>query len=210
MGRMYFPQYKKGRKGISLHKGLTILEHLRELGIEINAECGGKGECGRCVVRIEKGMENLNGLTHHEISFSLPLGERLACQARIVRDTSDIVVFIKEFGKYEILKRSKEREVPLNPLTCKRGSKVLYNHEVLDDYRGGIYGLAIDVGTTTLVFDIVNLQSGEVIATIAKTNPQILYGNDVISRIEYTMVNKKSNSYLEEDERVKRLKELQR
>ncbi|MCD6219433.1 DUF4445 domain-containing protein [Candidatus Calescamantes bacterium] len=210
MGRIFFPQYKRGRKGISLHKGLTILEHLRELGIEINAECGGKGECGRCVVRIEKGMENLNGFTHHEISFSLPLGERLACQARIVRDTSDIVVFIKEFGKYEILKRSKEREVPLNPLTFQRESKVIYNHEVLDDYRGRIYGLAIDVGTTTLVFDIVDLQSGEVIATIAKTNPQILYGNDVISRIEYTMVNKKSNAYLEEDERVKKIKEMQR
>jgi len=209
MAYIYFPQYKKGREGLQLHKGLTILEHLRELGIEINAECGGKGECGRCIVRIEKGEENLNDLRHSEISFSLPDKERLACQARVIRDTEDIVIFIKEFGDYQILKTGTERKVSLNPLTFKKGEKVIHDSEPLDEYRGRIYGLAVDVGTTTLVFDIVNLETGEILATIAKTNPQILYGNDVISRIEYTMVDKKTHTYLKEKEREQKLKELQ-
>ena len=209
MSYIYFPQYKKGKEGLQLHKGLTILEHLRELGIEINAECGGKGECGRCVVRIEKGEKNLNDLRHPEISFSLPPEERLACQARVIRDTEDIVVFIKEFGEYQILKTGTERKVSLNPLTSKKGKKVIHDSELLDEYSGKIYGLAVDVGTTTLAFDIVNLETGEILATIAKTNPQILYGNDVISRIEYSMVNKQTHTYLEEKEREKKLKELQ-
>ena len=208
MAYIYFPQYKKGKKGLELHKGLTILEHLRELGIEINAECGGKGECGRCVVRIEKGKNNLNDLRRPEISLSLLPEERLACQARVVSDTEDVVVFIKEFGQYQILKTGTERKVSLNPLTFKKGKKVIHNSELLDEYRGKIYGLAVDVGTTTLVFDIVNLETGEILATIAKTNPQILYGNDVISRIEYSMVNKQTHTYLEEKEREIRLKEL--
>lgn len=209
MCRMYFPQYKKGRKGVDLHRGLTILEHLRKLGIRINAECGGKGECGRCRVRIEKGEENLNGLTGHETSFSLPEGERLACQARVVREVGDMVIFIKEFGRYEILKGGMERDVKLNPFTFEKETRVIHNDEVVDRYKGKIYGLAIDVGTTTIVFDIVNLENGEILATIAKTNPQISYGNDVISRIEYTLVDKKRNVYLKEDKREQRLKELQ-
>lgn len=209
MSYIYFPQYKRGKEGLELHKGLSILEHLRELGIEINAECGGKGECGRCVVRIEKGEKNLNDLRHPEISFSLPPNERLACQARVISDTEDIVVFIKEFGQYQILKTGTERKVPLNPLTLRKGKKVVHNNEVIDDYSGKIYGLAVDVGTTTLVFDIVNLETGEILATIAKPNPQILYGNDVISRIEYSMVDKEKHIYFKENEREEKLKEMQ-
>ncbi|MCM8832933.1 MAG: ASKHA domain-containing protein, partial [Candidatus Omnitrophica bacterium] len=80
----------------------------------------------------------------------------------------------------------------------------------IDIYREGIYGLAIDIGTTTIVFDIVNLENGDIIGTIGKTNPQIIYGNDVISRIEYAMVNKKEKRFLNEEEKQKKLFELQK
>ncbi len=209
MSKIYFPQYKKGRKGISLHKGLTILDHIKETGIEINLECGGKGICGRCAVRVEKGKENLGKLTEAEKKFFLPPGERLACQARIIKDIENIRVFIKEFGKYQILKTVTEKKIPLSPYVYREGEKVLYDGKILDDYRGKIYGLAIDVGTTTLVFDLVNLENGNILATIAKTNPQILYGNDVISRIDHTMVNKEKNEYFAKKEREIKLKEVQ-
>ncbi|HDD64655.1 MAG TPA: (2Fe-2S)-binding protein, partial [Firmicutes bacterium] len=78
MGYVYFPQFEKGKKGIRIHSGLTILEHARKSGIEINAECGGIGKCGKCVVRIEKGNENLNPPTDLEKNFSLKEDERLA------------------------------------------------------------------------------------------------------------------------------------
>jgi len=47
------------------------------------------------------------------------------------------------------------------------------------------YGLALDVGTTTLVGYLVNLATGEVAATASRANPQSAYGDDVIARIEY-------------------------
>jgi uncharacterized 2Fe-2S/4Fe-4S cluster protein (DUF4445 family) len=210
MGHIFFPQFKKGKEGLKIHPGLTILDYAQKLQLKINAECGGVGKCGKCIVRIEKGEENLNQPTSSEKKFNLPENHRLACQARIVRDISDIVVFIKEFGEYEILKYGMEREVEICPSYIKKNGNVYKNGKEIDIYRDGIFGLAIDIGTTTIVFDIVNLENGDIIGTIAKTNPQIIYGNDVISRIEYAMVDKKEKRFLEKDERYKKLNEMQK
>jgi uncharacterized 2Fe-2S/4Fe-4S cluster protein (DUF4445 family) len=210
MGHIFFPQFKKGKEGLKIHPGLTILDYAQKLQIKINAECGGVGKCGKCIVRIEKGEENLNQPTSSEKKFNLPEKHRLACQARIVRDISDIVVYIKEFGEYEILKYGMEREVEICPSYIKKNGNVYKNGKEIDIYRDGIFGLAIDIGTTTIVFDIVNLENGDIIGTIAKTNPQIIYGNDVISRIEYAMIDKKEKRFLEKDERYKKLNEMQK
>ena len=210
MSKIYFPQYKIGKRGFQLHKGLTVLEHIRKAGIRINAECGGKGRCGKCRVRIEKGSESLKELTKPEKSFSLSSDERLACQAKIIRDKRGIIVFIKESGKYAILKTGLDRDLILNPLTIPQDGKVVQDGEVIDDYKGKIYGLAVDVGTTTLVFQIVNLESGEIVKTIAKTNPQIIYGGDVISRIEYAIVGERKLVYRTDKEIQQKIGELQK
>ncbi len=47
------------------------------------------------------------------------------------------------------------------------------------------YGIAIDLGTTTLVFYLVDLKTGSLIETLALLNPQSVFGADVISRIHY-------------------------
>jgi len=49
------------------------------------------------------------------------------------------------------------------------------------------YGLAVDVGTTTLAAYLCNLESGDVVATESSINPQVVYGEDVLSRIAYAM-----------------------
>ncbi len=203
-----FPQFKKGKDGLKIHPGLTILEFAQMAGIRINAECGGAGTCGKCTVRIEKGEENLSPPTHFEKKSNLQEKERLACQARIVRDKTDMVVYIKKFGEYDILKYGMERDVPICPIYTRRGNKVCRDGTEIEDYRGKIYGLAIDIGTTTVVFDLVNLENGDVLETVAKINPQISYGNDVITRIEYTMVDKENNRYFDEVERGKRVSQL--
>ncbi|MCM8817877.1 MAG: ASKHA domain-containing protein [Candidatus Omnitrophica bacterium] len=210
MSRIYFLQFKNGKDGFEIQPGLTILDYAQKLKIKINAECGGIGKCGKCVVRIEKGEENLNQLTSAEKKFDLGQKYRLACQAKIIKDLSDIVVYIKDFGKYEILKYGKGKIVEIFPFYKRKGNNVYKNGEKVDIYRGGIYGLAIDIGTTTIVFDIVNLENGNIIGTVAKTNPQIIYGNDVISRIEYTMVDKKEKRFLNEKERKEKIYELQK
>ena len=52
-----------------------------------------------------------------------------------------------------------------------------------------LYGVAIDVGTTTVAGYLCNLRSGELIATQSMMNPQVVYGEDVMSRINYTLTH---------------------
>lgn len=52
---------------------------------------------------------------------------------------------------------------------------------------GRLYGLAVDIGTTTVVASLVNLLTGETLATASATNAQNIFGADVIARIEHVM-----------------------
>ena len=64
--------------------------------------------------------------------------------------------------------------------------------EILDvrpDQADDLYGIAIDVGTTTIAAYLCNLRSGELIATQSMMNPQVVYGEDVMSRITYTITH---------------------
>jgi uncharacterized 2Fe-2S/4Fe-4S cluster protein (DUF4445 family) len=53
----------------------------------------------------------------------------------------------------------------------------------------GMFGLAIDVGTTTVAAYLCDLASGQVIDTLSMMNPQVKYGEDVVSRISFHMEN---------------------
>lgn len=55
--------------------------------------------------------------------------------------------------------------------------------------EGRRYGLAVDIGTTTVAGYLCDLTTGEVVATDAMMNPQVIYGEDIMSRITYAMVN---------------------
>jgi len=189
MAQIIFPQYRKGKGGITAFRG-SLLDHARKLGVEIASECGGLGTCGRCVVRIEKGAAALNKTTDQERQHDLGPDERLACQAQIVDPNVDVTVVIKDFGDYTILSESLDTEVEIDPVVSRAGHTVRHQSgEEIDRYGGEIFGLAIDVGTTTLVGQVLDLEDGRVIATFARKNPQIAYGNDVISRIGHTMTH---------------------
>jgi len=56
-------------------------------------------------------------------------------------------------------------------------------------YAEGLYGAAVDIGTTTLALYLCNLENGDVLAAESEMNPQIVYGEDIMSRIQYTMSN---------------------
>lgn len=69
---------------------------------------------------------------------------------------------------------------------------VWMNREVIKVEPGLVeksYGLAVDVGTTTVAAYLCDLTSGEVVATEAMMNPQVAYGEDVMARISYTMTH---------------------
>ena len=52
-------------------------------------------------------------------------------------------------------------------------------------YQEGIYGLAVDVGSTTVAAHLCDLRTGAVLATQAAMNPQVRYGEDLMSRVSY-------------------------
>ncbi|MDJ0711488.1 MAG: ASKHA domain-containing protein [Woeseiaceae bacterium] len=60
---------------------------------------------------------------------------------------------------------------------------------VWSGYKEAIYGVAFDVGSTTVAAHLCDLASGEVVASAGKMNPQIRYGEDLMSRVSYVMMN---------------------
>lgn len=67
---------------------------------------------------------------------------------------------------------------------------ILWFDEVIDvkpGYQEGIYGLAMDIGSTTVAGYLCDLRTGEVVATESIMNPQVTYGEDLMSRVSYAM-----------------------
>ncbi len=56
-------------------------------------------------------------------------------------------------------------------------------------FHDDIYGMAFDVGTTTVAGHLCHLRTGEIVATASRMNPQVPYGEDLMSRVSYAMVN---------------------
>ena len=164
--------------------GRTILSYLQELGIEIDASCAGEGKCGQCIVEVDAPPDALSAVTDSERKFIKAENQRLACQARILRTDKQIYVRVPKSGYY-ILESGEYRWIPIEPFVHREGERVFYNSTYMGDYTGALYGIAIDIGTTTLAAYLVDLETGKVVSVSSRQNPQTKYGNNVISRIEY-------------------------
>jgi len=207
LSKIFFPQFAKGRKeGIEIRVGESILDHIKKIGgVEISSECGGRGVCGLDIVRIEQGSDSSSDLSTYEQKFlkqgKLRRGQRLACQAKVIDGSRNIKVFISNIGSYTILTDIIKRDIDINPFVFKKGNKVFYYPEKeLGKYSGRIFGLAVDIGTTTIVMQIVDLENGKNFGgPIAYKNPQIAYGNDVISRIGFSVDNREGLKELQEN-----------
>ena len=62
--------------------------------------------------------------------------------------------------------------------------------DVQPGYVEGTYGLAVDIGSTTVAGHLCDLRTGEILATESMMNPQVAYGEDLMSRISYAVENK--------------------
>src|SRR5690606_5058628 len=56
-------------------------------------------------------------------------------------------------------------------------------------YEDGLYGLAIDLGSTTIAAHLCDLRTGAVLGSAGRMNPQIRFGEDLMSRVSYVMMN---------------------
>ncbi len=98
-------------------------------------------------------------------------------------------VFLPGFGKMRINPEAREKLASLSP-KYKQIMAVIYDDQLVLDFevRGTVsrtFGLAIDLGTTTISAEIINLVTGEILAYGQKANLQAVFGADLVSRISY-------------------------
>ncbi|MBN1491841.1 MAG: DUF4445 domain-containing protein [Phycisphaerae bacterium] len=167
----------------------TVADRAAQGTEEIGSSCQRTGSCKECIVQIKHGNEALTPCSKEE-AFLQPQADsesavfRLACQARIM--TSDAVIVVETFKRrLEIAVSGREAPHGHDPWIERSGDAVTCDGERLAHHTGPIYGVAIDVGTTTVVLHAVDLETAETVAIRAFENPQKYGGSDVLHRISY-------------------------
>ena len=256
---IFTPSGKRGR----VPAGTPVLQAARQLGVDLDSVCGGRGICSKCQVAPSYGEFSKHGVTVRDDALSdwnaveerydskrgLAKGRRLGCQATI---QGDIVIDVppeSQVHKQVVRKRAELRDITLDP-TIRRAFVTVAQPDMHDpsgdlerlraaladqwgltdlqidlpvlarlqpalrkgDWQvtcvlcdeGGaptlldiwpglddapIYGLAIDLGSTTIAAHLCDLETGTVAASSGLMNPQIRFGEDLMSRVSYAMMN---------------------
>lgn len=142
--------------------GTALRDLLFEQGVEF--PCGGRGRCRGCRVRVHAGSAEVNDAQREKLSDEeLESGWRLACQCSL---KDNLVVELRQWDAAILADDSPFTFAP----------------------RPGL-GVAVDLGTTTLVAQLVDLRSGRVLAVRTALNAQARHGADVMSRVEYALAD---------------------
>ncbi|MDG2077644.1 MAG: ASKHA domain-containing protein [Arenicellales bacterium] len=252
---VFTPSGRRGR----FAKNTTVLEAARELGVDLDSVCGGRGICGRCQIELSEGSFAKHGIESrhdHLSSFSrieadyareqsLPDNRRLGCSSRLLGDVVIDVPPDSQVHRQVVRKRAEVHDMDINPLVrlCfievtepnmhdpsgdlrrvreaiefewgltdlvidltvveelqtilrlgewKVTVAVFDGHEVIaiwPGFKDRVMGLAVDVGSTTIAAHLCDLASGNVLASSGMMNPQIRFGEDLMSRVSYVMMH---------------------
>lgn len=161
--------------------GASVLNTAQTNDIDIIATCGGRGRCRSCRVKLVEGTSTEPGaadrtqLSEDEIRE----GYRLACQC-----------YPQSSSRYSIAP-------PANETSFQILSEPGEWHDLLSSIDHSSenetpYGIAFDVGTTTVIGYLIDLETGETLASVSGLNPQTVFGGDLISRITFA-AEKKGN-----------------
>jgi uncharacterized 2Fe-2S/4Fe-4S cluster protein (DUF4445 family) len=252
---VFLPAGKRGRFAL----GTPVLQAARELGVDIDSVCGGRGLCGRCQVVVAEGEFAKHGVRSGEGSVSAPgevearsarrkvlkSGRRLSCQAQLCSDVVIDVPPSSQVHRQVVRKAADAREIALDPVvrlyyvevrepdmhdpsgdlrrlfdalarewqltglgieigilrdlqtTLRQGEwkvtvAVHGGRQIIGLWPGlheRALGMAVDVGSTTIAAHLCDLATGEVVASAGMMNPQIRFGEDLMSRVSYAMMN---------------------
>jgi uncharacterized 2Fe-2S/4Fe-4S cluster protein (DUF4445 family) len=145
---------------LEVERGAPLRDVLFAYGVEF--PCGGRGRCKRCRIRVLEGMLEPAAADRELLSEGeLAAGWRLACHARA---TGPLALEIAQMDAAILADESSFEFTP----------------------REGL-GIAVDLGTTTLVAQLLDLATAHVLAVRTALNPQIAYGADIMSRVEYAL-----------------------
>ena len=178
---------------IDVPVGVSLFSAAEQVGVRVPTSCVTQGKCKECVVEITRGMELLSDPTDFEKHLDLRNSRfRLSCQARVAHEQGDVECHTMRRGHMRIERKALHLPVthettPLDPAVVRAGDRIVdtFTGEEIARSTGPLHGLAIDLGTTTVVVRLVDLESGELVADTSFENPQRFGGSDVMSRIHY-------------------------
>ena len=188
---------------LTQESSMTVMSVLREHGLLSGSFCGGRGDCGRCVVQFLEGAPLPTGIERSRLEpEELRQGFRLAC---VTRPKTDCVIRIPEQDEREIpiitemnpvsenidsssrQNKLSEKQIAFAMKTSEESEEDAQNSNknlsVISKTESGVM-IAVDLGTTTIAMQLRDVVTGEVIDTYCELNPQRSYGTDVLSRIQ--------------------------
>lgn len=139
----------------SFQDPMNLAKALCDAGFSLVQPCGGRGVCGKCAVEVS------GDISEPDIQEQ-KLGVRLACRTVL---NGDAVVSLPDSGSMQQIETGSGVKVTsLDPLGCG-------------------FGIAVDIGTTTVAAKLLDLSTGEELSSSARINPQTAVSSDVMGRI---------------------------
>jgi uncharacterized 2Fe-2S/4Fe-4S cluster protein (DUF4445 family) len=168
--------------------GVSLFDYADAMSISVPTSCCKNGKCKECVVEIVEGINLLSERVPAE--KHLKGNFRLSCSCKIVADSGIVRCHTMRRGEMTIERHAfqlptSRQKLKLDPAVTRDGDRILLDGEEIARSTAPIHGLAMDLGTTTVVLRLLNLETGEVIADASFENPQRFGGSDVMSRIHY-------------------------
>ena len=170
--------------------GQSLFEYAEAMGIDVPTSCRKQGKCKECMVEVVEGMEGLSPMAEAERHLKGKF--RLSCQACVVAAEGEVRCHTMRRGQMRIERHAcglpvGNRAVEIDSAVTRDGDRILIDGVEVE--RAGpekpILGIAMDLGTTTVVVRLLDLETGELIADTSFENPQRFGGSEVMSRIAY-------------------------
>ncbi len=166
---------------VSAKPGDNVLELAQAIGVPIDAPCGGSGTCGKCRGRL------ISGIVEHTKSIKLEDedyndGWRLLCQSEVIGDAvfwipASAASFQRGINTADLSSPAKRKQYE------ETLGKIFGEGGLALGRKGAKYGIAIDIGTTTVAGALIEIETHKILSQASMGNGQIRYGADVINRI---------------------------
>jgi uncharacterized 2Fe-2S/4Fe-4S cluster protein (DUF4445 family) len=204
---------------VGIERGQSLLEAIRITRLRITSPCGGKGTCGKCLVKIEPG-DSPGEPTPAEMELleteDIGQGYRLACQTfpdkdiRIEVPEESREVTLELLLKHATIKEIEEPAltVQTRKLTASEKPASFASDKGALWFDGGKIaavteesakriGVALDIGSTTMVVYAFDIEHQKIVSAEAMTNPQRSFGEDIMTRIDLAMKGPEKKAQLE-------------
>ena len=182
--KIHIQDKEKNEKDIYAEQGSLLFDVLIQNGISFKGNCGKKRACKACMVYFEeeqKWKKSCSYVLQEDISITISglLEEEnmvlLADSQKSVKTST---------RKSDSISIKKSEPISTMPNLIQE-QKNAVSEDKIGVARDGSYGMAIDLGTTTIAFLLFDLESKEIVDQFGIMNPQRIHGADVASRITY-------------------------